>query len=250
MPTDILSGAEPFDATGGPYGALVLHGFTGTPLSVRGVAESLAGAGLAVSAPLLPGHGTAMDDMLTTGWDDWYGAAEEAYLELAASVDKVVVVGLSMGGTLAVALGADHPEASGLAVVNPYVDPPAESFRDLLRGLLDQGVTVAPGAGSDIAEPTEEHLSYEGTPLRPLLTLCEALDLLATRLPDVTCPLLIMTSRVDHVVPPVSSDVLAEAVSGPVERVWLERSFHMATLDADREDVERRTVGFARKVLG
>jgi carboxylesterase len=214
------------------------------------VADALAGAGLAVSAPLLPGHGTAMDDMLTTVWDDWYGAAEAAYVDLAGRVDKVVVVGLSMGGTLAVALAADHPEAPGVAVINPYVDPPAESFRDLLHGLLDQGITVAPGAGSDIAEPTEEHLSYDGTPLRPLLSLCEALDRLGPRLPDLACPLLIMTSRADHVVPPVSSDVLAEAVSGPVERVWLERSFHMATLDADRDEVERRTVEFAGKVLG
>lgn len=252
MPTDgtpLLPGAEPFSAEGGPYGALALHGFTGSPHSVRPLAQVLADAGFTVRAPLLPGHGTSIDDMVATGWEDWFGAAEQAYLELADRVESVVLVGLSMGGTLSVALAADHPEVAGIVTVNPYIDPPAESFRELLQALLEQGFAVAPTAGAkDVAEPQAEEVGYEGTPLAPLLSLSEALERLAPRLAGVTCPLLIMTSRVDHVVPPVSSDVLAAGVSGPVERVWLERSFHVATLDADREEVERRTLEFANHV--
>ncbi len=245
----MLPGAEPFGGGEGPHGALVLHGFTGSPHSVRDLARALAGAGMAVEAPLLPGHGTSMDDMLGTVWDDWYGAVERAYVELAARVDRVVLVGLSMGGTLCVTLAADHPEVAGVAAINPYIDPPAESFRDILRGLLSEGIDVIPAAGGkDIADPGAAEASYEGTPIPPLLSLCEALDRLAPRLATVTCPLLVVTSRQDHVVPPVSSDVLADAVSGPVERVWLERSRHVATLDLDREELERRVVEFASQV--
>jgi carboxylesterase len=250
-----MVGAEPVSVPGGPGGALVLHGFTGTPHSVRGVATVLAGAGLAVEAPLLPGHGTAPADMLTTGWTDWWGAADAAYEALAARCEPVMVFGHSMGGSLAAALAVEHPEIAGIVTVNPYIDPPAASFQDLVRGVLDAGETWVPGGGSDIAEPTGDtgglrEVGYSGTPLAPLLSLCHALDGLEPRLGGIGCPVLIMTSRVDHVVPTVSSDVLAERVSGPVERVWLQHSFHTATLDRDRGEIERRTLDFARKLTG
>src|SRR2546428_9012211 len=83
----VLPGAEPFSAPGGPHGALVLHGFTGSPQSMRGLAKAFAAAGFAVELPLLPGHGTTIEDMATTGWDDWSGTAEAAYQELAARCD-------------------------------------------------------------------------------------------------------------------------------------------------------------------
>ncbi|MFN2606895.1 MAG: alpha/beta hydrolase [Acidimicrobiales bacterium] len=246
----LMAGAKPVSTPGGPGGALVLHGFTGTPYSVRGVARALGEAGLAVEAPVLPGHGTRPDDMLATGWEDWWAAADAAWADLAARCHRTVVFGLSMGGTLAAALAAEHPEVAGIAVVNPYIDPPAPSFQDLLRGVLDAGEAWAPGIASDIAEPETREVGYPGTPLAPLLSLCQALDRLAPRLGAVACPVLVMTSRVDHVVPPVSSDVLAERVSGPVERVWLEHSFHTATLDRDGPEIERRAVDFARAATG
>jgi carboxylesterase len=248
---ELLDGAEPYSAPGGPDGALVLHGFTGSPHSVRGLARAMAGAGLAVEAPLLRGHGTTMEDMLATGWDDWRAGVEAAYRDLAGRCRRVVLAGLSMGGSLAASVAADHPEVAGLVVVNPYIDPPAPSFQDILRGLLSEGETVIPShLGSDIADGEAREVGYSGTPIAPLLSLCEGLDRLFPRLPDVTCPVLVMTSASDHVVPPVSSDVLAEHVSGPVERVRLENSFHVATLDHDRDEIERRAVDFARKVLG
>ena len=69
--TEILPGAEPWSAEGGPTGVLVLHGFTGNPSSMRGLAEAMAAAGHSVELPRLPGHGTTVDDMLTTSWADW-----------------------------------------------------------------------------------------------------------------------------------------------------------------------------------
>jgi carboxylesterase len=245
---DLLPGAEPFSAPGGPAGALVIHGFTGSPHSVRGVAAALADAGLAVEAPLLPGHGTRIEDLMATGWSEWFAAVEDAFVSLARRCQPVAVVGLSMGGSLALALAAAHPEIAGLVVINPFVDPPAESFRDLLGGLRAAGNDVLPGIAGDIADPDAREVGYPGMPIAPLLSLCEALERQLPRLGDVTCPVLVMTSRRDNVVPPVSSDVLADRVAGPVERVALEHSLHVATLDHDREEIERRTVAFAVKV--
>src|ERR1700735_4269317 len=106
----ILPGAEPFSTTGDGRGALVLHGFTGNPQSMRGLALALADAGLTVELPLLPGHGTDVADMVPTRWADWAAAADAAYAELASRCESVVVVGLSMGGTLSLWLGERHPE--------------------------------------------------------------------------------------------------------------------------------------------
>src|SRR3954469_24689775 len=100
----VLPGAEPFSADGGPHGVLVLHGFTGNPQSMRGLAEAFARAGFATELPRLPGHGTTVDDMNTTRWDDWAATADAAYADLAARCERVVVAGLSMGGTLTVLL--------------------------------------------------------------------------------------------------------------------------------------------------
>ena len=90
--------------------------------------------------------------------------------------------------------------------------------------------------------------AYADTPLAPLESLFGAVADLQPLLPEIRCPVLLFTSVQDHVVPPSSSDHLAATVSGPVERVMLERSYHVATIDYDHEDVERRAVEFARKV--
>ena len=243
-----LPSAEPYSAPGGPHGALVLHGFTGNPSSMRGVAEALAAAGFAVELPLLPGHGTSVEDMLTTDFTDWSATVEAAYLELAGRTDSVVVVGLSMGGTLAAWVTARNPATAGLVAINGMFEPPAPSFLEMLRTSLGQGVDRLPAIGSDIAMPEVSEGAYDAAPIAALISLMEATTELHGRLGDIRCPVLILTSPQDHVVPPSSSDVLAGAVSGPVERVALERSYHVATLDFDRDLVEKRTVEFALRV--
>ena len=104
--------------------------------------------------------------------------------------------------------------------------------------------------GSRFSDSLEERIgySYDGTPLRPLLTMIVAGEDVRARLPEIQVPTLIITSRQDHVVNPEDSDVLAAAISGPVERIWLEKSFHVATLDYDRAEVESATVAFAQRV--
>ncbi|HLT16278.1 MAG TPA: alpha/beta fold hydrolase [Acidimicrobiales bacterium] len=234
---------------GGPHGALVLHGFTGSPVSMRPVGEALAAAGLAVELPRLPGHGTDVADLIPTTFDDWLAEAERALGALRARVPdgRIVVVGLSMGGALTVALAERHDDLAGIVAINTPVSI-SDEMRGLVQQLLDGGMEVMDSIGNDIAAPGVDEGSYDQTPLRPLLSLIEAGDELRARLGDVRCPVLVITSRQDHVVPPTDSDVLAESVGGPVERVWLERSYHVATLDFDAELVCQATVDFAARV--
>jgi carboxylesterase len=187
--------------------------------------------------------------MVPTRWADWSGGAEQAYLALAARCDRVVVAGLSMGGSLSCWLATRHPEIAGLALVNPLVDPPAEDFQAVIRAMLDEGTEVAPGIGSDIAKEGAKEAAYEGSPLRAALSLFEGVEELSHHLGEITCPVLLMSSREDHVVAPESGDVLEASVKGPFERVFLERSFHVATLDWDAPVIEERVVAFAAKAL-
>jgi carboxylesterase len=248
MSADVLPGAEPYSAAGdNGHGVLVCHGFTGNPQSMRGLAEAFAAAGFSVELPLWPGHGTTIEDMLETGWDDWSAAAEAAYAELASRCERVVVAGLSMGGTLATWLAASQSEIAGLIAINAAIEPAGEALADILRQTLEQGTAVMPAIGNDVADPSQKELAYDGMPVAPLLSMLEAQEALAGQLGDVRCPTLVITSRQDHVVTPTSSDYLAERVGGPVERVFLERSYHVATIDYDREEIFTRSVEFARK---
>lgn len=254
---EILPGAEPWSAyptndasgDGGPHGVLVCHGFTGCPQSMRPLAEAFAGAGFAVELPLLPGHGRSIDDMVPTRWKDWSGHLDAAYLDLAGRCERVVVAGLSMGGTLAAWLTVQHPEIAGLIAVNGAFDPPAPPFLEMVREMVREGHDRMPGVGNDVALEGVTELAYSEAPLEPLLSLVEAgQSELFDRLGEIRCPVLVFSSKNDHVVPPTSADVICTRVSGPVERIDLDRSFHVATIDYDRDLINTRSVEFARDV--
>ncbi|MGZ6977370.1 MAG: alpha/beta hydrolase [Acidimicrobiia bacterium] len=245
---EVMAGAEPFSVAGGPNGVLVVHGFSGTPQSMRGLATAFATAGFAVELPRLPGHGTSVDDLATTTFADWSAAVETAYRELAARCQRVVVAGLSMGAALAAWLAARHPEIAGLVVINGAFAAFDPAVRDGLEQLIDQGVTRIPGPGNDVADATRTEQAYAEIPPAALLSLLDAIDGLQGELARITCSVLVITSEQDHVVPPVASDHFAATVGGDVETMRLVRSFHVATLDYERSELEARAVEFARRV--
>lgn len=231
-------------------GALVLHGFTGNPSSMRGVAEAFAAAGYHVELPRLSGHGTTVDDMLTTGWPDWTADVEAAYQRLVQRVDEVVVAGLSMGGSLTLWTGAEHPEVRGLICVNPATLPQPPEVLEMVNEAIGDGTDVLPGIGGDIADPDVEEISYEGAPLRPLLSFQAGLAALSERYGDMSMPLRLFTSRQDHVVDPIQSEHLAKVYGGDVDHTWLDRSYHVATQDYDRDLIIAEAVAFADRITG
>ncbi|MGB8360733.1 MAG: alpha/beta fold hydrolase [Acidimicrobiia bacterium] len=246
----MLIDAEPFSAQGGSRGALVVHGFTGSPQSMKLIAKALADAGFTVELPLLPGHGTTVGEMIPMRWADWSGAVEAAYADLAARCESVVLVGLSMGGTLATWLATRHPEIAGIALVNPLIDGTAPFWAAIADAAHQADGPTLPGVGSNIAKPGVVESAYMEIPVAPLLSLTDALGELVQDLSQVTCPVLLFTSPDDHVVDPQSSVLLAASVSGPVERVELKRSYHVATLDYDAELIVTRIVAFAQMLGG
>jgi len=135
-------------------------------------------------------------------------------------------------------------------LVNPMVQAPAVELIEGGQALLDAGVATIDGIGSDIKKEGPVEAAYPGTPLAAGLSLFEAVADIGAHLGDIHCPVLLFSSREDHVVDPVNGDVLETAVRGPVERIVLEDSYHVATLDNDAPRIEARAVEFALAVLG
>jgi carboxylesterase len=248
--TELMPGAEPWTVAGGPVGALCLHGFSGNPTSMRPVAEAFVAAGFAVELPRLPGHGTTVEDMITTGWADWTADVMAAYQRLRARTERVVVSGLSMGGSLSLWLAQQEPSLAGVITINPATQPQAPEIVQMLRDMIAGGADRMPGIGSDVAKEGVVEVAYEGTPLAPLLELIEGLAGLAAGSGSCRQPLLLLNSPEDHVVAPEQAEFLAGAWGGSVERVTLARSYHVATIDHDAELIETEAVAFARRVCG
>ncbi len=237
--------AAPGEAPG--VAVLVCHGFTGSPQSVRPWAQDLAEAGLAVRVPRLPGHGTRWQDLAATGWADWTAAVEAELADLRATGARVVVGGLSMGGALALRLAADHPgDVAGLVLVNPAVvlsDPRLRAL-PVLRHLRP---SVA-GVGGDVRDGVPE-LAYDRVPLHALHSSLRGYRALRRDLHRVVAPLVLLRSAVDHVVPAASSEVVLRSVSShDVRSRVLERSWHVATLDADAPLITEATLDLVARV--
>jgi carboxylesterase len=245
----LLPGAQPFRRTGGPVGVLLCHGFTATPMTMRPWAEFLAEAGLSVSVPLLPGHGTRWQDMASTGWPDWYAEVERALLELDERCEQVFVGGLSMGGALALRLAQCQPaKVAGLLLVNPAVL--LTDWRLALLPVLSRLRASAPAIAGDIARPGVTELAYERTPLRPLRSMLRLQATVRAELSTVTAPIALWRSRADHVVPAASSALVRQSVrSADVTETVCENSFHVVTLDHDAKRLFHESLAFIRRLV-
>ena len=244
-----VASAAPYSHDGGDVGVLLCHGFTGSPQSLRGWAEHLAAAGFTVRLPLLPGHGTRWQDANRTTFADWLATVTASLAELASRCRAVVVAGLSMGGTLTLRLAELHPGTiSRIVLVNPSILTLRWDVKYLLP-LIKYVIPAQRGIASDIADPSASEDGYDRTPLRAADSLRRAWPVVRGDLAAIRMPVLLLHSRVDHVVEPENSArLLAEIGSSDVTEVVLERSYHVATLDYDAPIIFQRSVQFIRRV--
>jgi carboxylesterase len=242
----VLPGAEPFHHEGGPTAVLLCHGFTGSPHSLRPWAEHLAAAGMTVSLPRLPGHGTTWQDMARTRWEDWYAEVERALADLQDSADEIFVMGLSMGACLALRLAELHGRAiTGLVLVNPSVTADTKLF--LLAPVLKLVVPSLKGVGSDIKKPGVTELAYDRTPVKAAATLPGLWKTTQRDLGQVSVPVLVYKSAEDHVVGPASLAILRERLpAGLLEVRDCPDSYHVATLDNDAQSIFAGSLDFVR----
>jgi carboxylesterase len=245
---DVLPGCEATSYPGNRLGVLVLHGFTGEPSSMRHLAERIAAEGWSVELPRLPGHGTSVEDMMTTTWDDWSGEALRVYDDLATRTDKIAIVGLSMGGALTAFTAARRPTV-GQVFMNALVKPVPHELSVGLQALLDAGETVIPSIGSDIKNPDVTEKAYEATPLACAASLFGALEDVRAGLKKISSPSLVLVSREDHTVTTDNAETIVDEIAGGADIIWYENSYHVLTLDNDAPAAEEATLSFLRRVL-
>ena len=248
-PIDPLSLPARPELTGGrPIGVLLVHGFSGSPASMRPWGEALAAKGYAVEVPRLPGHGTKWQDLNQVAWTDWYAEAERALDRLRADCEAVVVGGLSMGGSVALRLaevrGAD---VAGVVLVNPFVSSTRKELKAL--PVLKHVVPALKGVTNDIKKPGQDELGYPKLPLKGLAAVMDMWKVVVPDLGRVTQPLLYFRSSEDHVIDASSSPTVLRAVSSvDVEERLLTNSYHVATLDHDAERIFEESAAFVARV--
>ena len=242
----VKPGCEAFAFDGGDVGALMVHGFTGSPFSMRPWGEYLAANGLTVVGPRLPGHGTRWQEMNLTRWQDWYGEVERGFDALRGRCDQVFVMGLSMGGTLSLRLAEEKgDDLAGVVTVNASLLTLRRDAKFL--PVLSKVVPSVKAIGDDIKKEGITEHAYDRTPLRAAASLASLWKVTSAELGKVTQPLLVFRSRDDHIVESASGKLLLSAVSSTdVREIVLEDSYHVATLDNDADLIFRESLAFVR----
>jgi carboxylesterase len=241
---DILEGAEEFAFGEGPTGALLIHGFTGSPRSMVDLGRHLGERGISVKGIRLPGHGTTWEDLNTRTATDWTGAVEEAVESFEADHDTVFLVSLSFGGALSLDYAARHPgRVRGLVLLAPFV-----RTKDPLRfvaPLASKLIKSVPGVGNDISLEGQDEICYDRVPAAASVHMLRFVRGVRNHLDKVTAPALIIHGRQDHTSPASNAQLIFDGISSSdKELVWLEKSFHVITMDHERDDVFRRTHEF------
>jgi carboxylesterase len=216
---------------------------------MRAWAEHLHADGFRVAVPRLPGHGTRWQELALTEWQDWYGCVERELAQLRRTCDTVFVGGLSMGGSLALLLAERHgAEIAGLVLVNAAVT--SGDRRLLVLPLLRRFLSSLPGISDDIAKPGVVEGAYDRTPLHATYSMTQLWREIRRHLDRVEQPLLIFRSLEDHVVDPSSGQAILAAVScSDVHEVLLHRSYHVATMDYEAEEIFAASSAFFRRLL-
>ena len=254
---------------GGRLGFLLIHGLGGTPMELRYVAQGLAHAGHTVHVPQLAGHCGTVDELKATAWTDWYASVEREHDRLKTRCDAIVVGGLSVGSILALHLAAARPETvSGLALYAPSlwldgwgVPWHAALFRfvtqkwcaDLfpfaerhpwgikdprLRSLIERAIKSGDSSRAGIA----------ALPGGLMLELRWLVQRVRAEIAGVRQPALIIHPREDDRASLRNLHYLQSGLGGLTETVVLNDSYHLVTLDRQRQVVVARTLEFAQRL--
>jgi carboxylesterase len=238
-----LSGDERvrgFRLEGGPLGCLLLHGFTGTPSEMRPLGERLAARGYTVSVPLLPGHGTRVDELARTTWEDWYGAALAGWRELGERASARCAAGLSMGALLALHLAHERPgEVRALAALAPALELASQRSAEIAlwtRWLprLPRRLAIVPKRGARLPGVGRLTPAYDEIPLRALASMIALQRLVRRELPSTRTPALILQGGRDETVSPGAAEAIEAALGSPIKALLrFPQSGHILTEDVD-----------------
>ncbi len=234
---------EPFRLDGDRDDAVVLlHGWTGSPAHLRPLGAKLNQEGYTVLGPLLAGHGTTLEQMAKTVWRDWVQSALEPTLELAAEGKTLHLVGLSMGGIISILL-APVLDALSVTTINAPIVTRDRRIRmsGMYRGSDRIDLKDPPLPAPDGLQ--EYQVQYDGSPVGTIAELHDLMTAARRNLGQVTCPTLVIQSKVDETVHPKSADIIYDGLGTSQKGlVWLEEARHVAVLDTEADVITEAVV--------
>ncbi|MGZ3409195.1 MAG: alpha/beta hydrolase [Xanthobacteraceae bacterium] len=255
----------------GRTGFLLIHGLGGTPIELKFVAKGLARRGFKVSCCQLAGHCGTHDDLVATGWHDWYASVTDALDRLREDCDTVVVGGLSMGAVLALHLAAMRPkDVHGLALYAPtlwYDGWSTPWYRFMLRfglatgfgrwivgrfyrfveahpyGIKDPAIRAVVVAAMNSGDSTQAGILV--TPGQAVIELNKLVQTVKRELPSITTPAMIVQAREDDLSSLKNTEYLQRHLGGLVDTLILNDSYHIVTVDRQRDLLIDATVVYA-----
>ena len=222
-------------------GIVLVHGYTGSPSSMRPWAEYLNQQGYTVRVPLLPGHGTKPEDLSEIKWQQWPEKVESELDELRKNCTKIFICGFSMGGGTTLHLATKHSDKiTGIILVNPMIHLPFIGTK--LAYLLSRIKKYRSSAGDDIKRPGVTQGGYDVMSTEGIYQILQMLKYTRANLHKVSVPMQLFHSVYDHTLPVSNTEIVMKGVGSLTkERIELTNSFHVATLDYDAEIIFERS---------
>lgn len=229
-------------------GVLLVHGFTSSTKTVEGIVPRLEAAGIPYRVPVLRGHGTHYTQMKNVTAQDWYDDAETALLDLAKEVDKVIVVGLSMGGLVTLNLGIRHSDKIAAivtwAAALRFKDP-LSPLSPLLAKVVDSWPAPAAFNDKSLASESENYPRFMTDSFVELLNYAHETE---KRLPQMSRPICVFQSKKDQVVAPIAANIIYRDVSSAHREIhWFEKSGHEMGQDLEASKLFDETMEFINK---
>ena len=228
-------------------GVVLVHGYTGSPSSMRPWAEYLNQQGYTVRVPLLPGHGTKPEDLSEIKWQEWPEKVESELDELRKNCTKIFICGFSMGGGTTLHLATKHSDKiAGIILVNPMIHLPFIGTK--LAYLLSRIKKYRSSAGDDIKRPGVTQGGYDVMSTEGIYQILQMLKYTRANLHRVSVPMQLFHSVDDHTLPVSNTEIVMKRVGSlSKERIELTNSFHVATLDYDAEIIFENSLIFIER---
>lgn len=244
----------PFFLAGNQIGCLLLHGLGASARDMRFIGDQLHARGWSVSAIHIAGHARPLDEFARSTRQDWYASAHEALMDLRQHAARIVPIGQSMGALLALRLAAEHPDSvAAVGVLAPALLlsrrwlqwiapalPLLSRFKRYRSVVRESDIADAQVRAANLRKPMPVHAIHE------LLQLQREVRAL---LPRIRQPVMVLQSRQDHTVPLSSIEILRRGLGGRLDAVILEQSYHVLSIDVEKERIARELAAFIERTV-
>lgn len=244
---NIIPGCEEIMLKGNKIGCLLIHGFRSCPFEMKEYGQYLNEKGYTVKTCLLPGHGTNPEDLVNIKWENWVEYVENSLIALENICEKVILAGLSTGGSIALYLTTKHKIDGVIALAPGLFLKQKNAFLSHILKYVWKYKHIK--SGPDVSVHVESKV-YPKVPVSIISELLSLFKSLKSKLHLIEVPTLIIYSQKDHVVNPKSSLTIYNTIFSQHKKlIELKKSFHILTMDVEKTKVFKETDKFIKKIL-